>query len=260
MTVPFFSFFLDFFWVSTEVVYLQRCFVVTWLVHHVTSLHAKPHSVGACVFSCNPPPCTFGQKDRDLLHAIVVTRGWNGYRNKSQHRKLERKFLPPLLPGLEPATFQSRVRHSNHWGIRASRGWRNGSATATTERYWYWAYINSICSFALEESRSRLFICKWRSGTLKYSYCLMTYNTLVIHSFVNEKQKLSHCLSWLVHCWPKINDKIDIKGTWKETRVEEKKKGQLSYTVGVYIVCCKHRTKRMFSLSVKEQGQRTYRN
>ena len=24
---------------------------------------------------------------RDLLHATAVTRGWNGYRNKSQHRK-----------------------------------------------------------------------------------------------------------------------------------------------------------------------------
>ena len=41
---------------------------------------------------------------------------WNGYRNeyrnKSQHWKLtlEEKILPPLLPGLEPATFRPRVR------------------------------------------------------------------------------------------------------------------------------------------------------
>ena len=55
-----------------------------------------------------------------------------------------------------------------------------------------------------------------------------------------------------------MNDKIDIRGTGKETRGE--KKGQLSDTAGVCIVRCKHRTKRMFSLSVKEQGQRTYRN
>ena len=36
----------------------------------------------------------FWQNDRDLLRATAVTRGWNGYRNKSQHRKLilERKF------------------------------------------------------------------------------------------------------------------------------------------------------------------------
>ena len=58
----------------------------------------------------------FWQNDRDLLHATAVTRGWNGYRNKSQHRKLtlEKKILPPLLQGFEPATFRSRVRRSNH--------------------------------------------------------------------------------------------------------------------------------------------------
>ena len=63
----------------------------------------------------------FWQNDRDFLRATVVTRGWNGYRNKSQHRKstLEKKILPPFQQGFEPATFQSRVRRSNHWDIPA---------------------------------------------------------------------------------------------------------------------------------------------
>ena len=41
----------------------------------------------------------FWQNDRDLSRATAVTRGWNGYWNKSQHRKLtpERKILPSLL-------------------------------------------------------------------------------------------------------------------------------------------------------------------
>ena len=30
----------------------------------------------------------FWQNDRDLLRATAVTQVWNGYRNKSQHRKL----------------------------------------------------------------------------------------------------------------------------------------------------------------------------
>ena len=30
---------------------------------------------------------------------------------------LAKKIFPPLLPGLEPVTFQSWVRHSNHWAI-----------------------------------------------------------------------------------------------------------------------------------------------
>ena len=29
----------------------------------------------------------FWQNDRDPLRATAVTRGWNGYGNKSQHRK-----------------------------------------------------------------------------------------------------------------------------------------------------------------------------
>ena len=56
------------------------------------------------------------QNDRDLLRTTAVTRGWNGYQNKSQHRKstLEKKILPLLLQGFEPSTFQSQVWHSNH--------------------------------------------------------------------------------------------------------------------------------------------------
>ena len=61
------------------------------------------------------------QHDRVLLRATAVTRGWNGYRNKSQHRKLtlKKKILPPLLQGFEPATFRTRVQRSNHWAIPA---------------------------------------------------------------------------------------------------------------------------------------------
>ena len=75
------------------------------------------------VYACLAVTCHlhFWQNDRDLLRATAVTRGWNGYRNKSHHRKstLEKKILPPLLQGFEPATFQSRVRRSNHWAIPA---------------------------------------------------------------------------------------------------------------------------------------------
>ena len=44
--------------------------------------------------------------------------------NKSQHFKstLEKKFLPPILPGFELATFRSRVRHSYQQAIPACNG------------------------------------------------------------------------------------------------------------------------------------------
>ena len=75
------------------------------------------------VYACLAVTCHlhFWQNDQDFLRATVVTRGWNGYRNKSQHRKstLEKKILLPFQQGFKPATFQSRVRCSNHWAIPA---------------------------------------------------------------------------------------------------------------------------------------------
>ena len=50
------------------------------------------------VYACLAVTCHlhFWQNDRDFFRATVVTRGSNGYRNKSQHRKstLEKKMLP----------------------------------------------------------------------------------------------------------------------------------------------------------------------
>ena len=67
----------------------------------------------------------FWQNDRDLVRTTAVTLGmeWGGGRGgvatdteMSQHKNiiLAKNILPPLLPGLEPTTFQSRVRRSNH--------------------------------------------------------------------------------------------------------------------------------------------------
>ena len=70
------------------------------------------------VYACLAVTChlRFWQNDRGLLRATAVTRGWNGYRNKSQHRTLtlEKKICPPLQQGFKSATFRSRVRRSNH--------------------------------------------------------------------------------------------------------------------------------------------------
>ena len=119
--------------ISTEVVYLQRwhgwyhkkllpsrCVLCTPYNHapcHFMQSHIRK------VYACLAVTChlRFWQNDRGLLSAKAVTRGWNRYRNKSQHRKLtlEKKILLPLQQGFKPATFQSRVRHSNHWAIPA---------------------------------------------------------------------------------------------------------------------------------------------
>ena len=108
---------------------------LAWLVPHETAAisaqvlftpynHAPYHFMQSHirkVYVCLALTCHlhFWQNDRDLLHATAVTRGWNRYRNKSWHRKstLEKKILPLLLQGFEPATIQSRVWRSNHWAI-----------------------------------------------------------------------------------------------------------------------------------------------
>ena len=86
------------------------------IMHHVTSLHANPHMYGVHVFSCNLSPALLAEWLGSFT-CYCVTRGWNVYWNKSQHRKLtlEKKILPLLLPELVPETFRSRVRHANHW-------------------------------------------------------------------------------------------------------------------------------------------------
>ena len=115
--------------------YIHQSGVLTalaWLVPHETAaisaqVLCTPYNHAPChfmqshirkVYACLAVTCHlhFWQNDRDLLCATVVTRGWNGYGNKSQHRKstLEKKILPPLQQGFEPSTFQSRVRRSYH--------------------------------------------------------------------------------------------------------------------------------------------------
>ena len=92
--------FIACFLISTEVVYLQR-----W--HGWCHMKLLPSQRILCT-PCNHAPCHFmqshirmvyaclavtnhlhfWQNDRGLLHATVVTQGWNRCRNKSQHRKL----------------------------------------------------------------------------------------------------------------------------------------------------------------------------
>ena len=119
------------FWSSTRIVYLQHCLVVTWLVPHETAaiLAHSVYAIQLCIMShhfaqshiCRVYACLavtchlhFQQNDQDPLLAPVVTQGWNGYWNKSRHRKLttEKKILPPLRLGLKPTTFWSQVQCS----------------------------------------------------------------------------------------------------------------------------------------------------
>ena len=93
------------------------CHLGAFCVHHTTMHHVTSCKATYVAVTCH---LHIWQHDRGLLRAIAVTRGWNGYRNKStESGPWRRKFAPPLLQGFEPATFRSRIRRSNHWVIPA---------------------------------------------------------------------------------------------------------------------------------------------
>ena len=77
-----------------------------YTMHHVTSCKATCiHKVHASLaVTCH---LHFWQNDWDLLRATAVTRGGGTDTETSQHGKstLEKKILPLLLQGFEPATF-----------------------------------------------------------------------------------------------------------------------------------------------------------
>ena len=64
--------------------------------------HAPVYSVTSCKATflgcmCSAVTCHlhFWQNDREYFHSTAVTQGWNGYRNKSQHR-MDPSTAPPL--------------------------------------------------------------------------------------------------------------------------------------------------------------------
>ena len=101
------------FWISTEVVYLQCLLgwchmklLLSWpkfCVHHTTMHHVTMQNHIRKVYACLAVTCHlhFWQNDRDLLHAIAVTQGWNRYQNKSPHKKLtlEKKISSTVPAG-----------------------------------------------------------------------------------------------------------------------------------------------------------------
>ena len=92
-------------WISTEVMYVQRWYgrchvklmpsqsVLCTPYNHAPCHFMQSHlrMVYAC-YSCNLPPAPLAEWP-DLLRATAVARGWNGYRNKKQHRKLTVVFF-----------------------------------------------------------------------------------------------------------------------------------------------------------------------
>ena len=84
---------------------LNCCHLGAFRVHPDTTMHHVSHFMQSHirkVYACLAVTChlRFWQHARGLLRATAaVTRGWNGYQNKSQHRKhtpsIAFRHLPP---------------------------------------------------------------------------------------------------------------------------------------------------------------------
>ena len=140
-------------------------------VHHTTmhpvtlSVYAKPHIVRCVRILAVTCHLHFLQNDRGLLRTTAVAQGWNGYRNKSQDKRLtlEKKSLPPFLLALYSGQVTlgiSVAAKAVHEGLR----WRGSGLplwklVPLSEGPWEEGISDSwmVCPF-LEESQ-------WASGS-----------------------------------------------------------------------------------------------
>ena len=130
-------------------------------VYSVTSLKAAyVGCVCVCVCVCVTEAVTchlhFWQNDWNLLHAIAVTTGWNGSRNESaQNVDHREENIPPLLPGLETATFQSRVRRTTAELYPSPYHMVDYKSNTIHYYYYYYYCCYYYCTFIMRSSTPR---------------------------------------------------------------------------------------------------------
>ena len=95
--------------------------------YYAWTYSAHSDFIGWRLYTCLCVTCHlhFWQNDLGLLRATAVTRGGTDTEWESAHKEallvsLEKKILPPLLPGFEHATFRSPVRRSYQRATNAS--------------------------------------------------------------------------------------------------------------------------------------------
>ena len=96
---------------------------------------------GVCVLMCNMPPALLAELPVVVFFYIYHcgNTGVERTPNKRQHRKfiLEKKLLPPILPGFELAPFRSQVRRSYQQAIPTPRTAWMQSGDLTEDAFHY---------------------------------------------------------------------------------------------------------------------------
>ena len=103
------------------------------------------------VYACLGVTCHlhFWQNDRGLVRATAVTRGVKRTPNTSQHTKLtlDKKTLPPLLPGFEPFDHESGALTNIQaplWRVVTSKWPLSSKTTPHFRRPWLAFYTGAL--------------------------------------------------------------------------------------------------------------------
>ena len=117
---------------------------------------------GACVFSCNLPPALLAEWPGSFT-CYCANTGVERITKSEPERKVdageENEILPPLLQGLEPATFRSRVRRSNYW-VRPAPHWDLTTCGSHCVGCWDARWFESSDS-AFRSMQLASFDCRW---------------------------------------------------------------------------------------------------
>ena len=162
------------------------CTPYTRAPFHVMQSHIR--KVHACLaVTCH---LHFRQNDRDLLRATAVTRGWNGYGNKSQHRR-HTPSTGLRHPSFNHAVFSYVI---GSWKLSANKQFFVGAQTVvnllqTTQiKQSFESTRNSLFSPAVEASQ--VYVGAWALGCFHIHISTQTFRralTASVDSCVETK-------------------------------------------------------------------------
>ena len=150
------------------------------------------------MFHCNLSPVLLAERQKDMsnniLHATAVTWGWNGYQNKSQHRKLTLQKKIILLLLCDKALWWCQLSwwtwctlEAPQWCFNACRPWR-------TMRANNWLTVSAAVSFfALQLVKTTLTKTSLQSTEENnQTFGFTQLKRMILHFF--------HCTDTLLHC------------------------------------------------------------
>ena len=138
------------------------------------SMQGHIHKMAACLaVTCH---LHFWQNDQYLLHATAVTRGWNGYRNKSQHRKVSLEISRHSCGDLNSWPFDhessaqtTELSHSGSYPAQGVIQLRYATSQPASVFHWWRAAARGFTLKSLNSSPKKVLFCIISDSMTKWS-------------------------------------------------------------------------------------------